>query len=69
MEGDTANLNQLVQKWLQLDQNEGTRKEILQLQAAGDNAELANRMLHRIDFGTAGLRAICGAGFALMNDL
>jgi len=63
------NLTALVQEWLALDRNEDTRQEILRLQAAGNQSELEKRLLNRIEFGTAGLRATCGAGFACMNDL
>ena len=58
-----------VQQWLRFDPDDSTRKEILELQAQGDEAELRKRLQTRIAFGTAGLRARMGAGFAYMNTL
>jgi len=59
----------LVQQWLEWDVNPATRKEIQALVAAGNKKELAARMLPRITFGTAGLRAKMQAGYSSMNDL
>lgn len=39
------------------------------LRSSGNRKELEARMLPRISFGTAGLRAKMQAGFAFMNDL
>lgn len=62
-----ASLEHLVKQWLDLDQDESTRKEILDLAAAKHNDELERRLRTRITFGTAGLRSSMRAGFAHMN--
>ncbi|KAG0181659.1 Phosphoglucomutase-3 [Apophysomyces sp. BC1034] len=62
-------LDNLVQEWLRLDKNDETRNQIIALQQANDNEELTKRLLNRIEFGTAGLRARMEAGFSRMNDL
>ncbi|MBW0485447.1 hypothetical protein O181_025162, partial [Austropuccinia psidii MF-1] len=49
--------------------NPVTRNEIEQLYAKHDFQELSARLLKRISFGTAGLRANMAAGFSRMNDL
>ncbi|ROT76705.1 putative phosphoglucomutase-2 [Penaeus vannamei] len=49
--------------------NERTRAELEQLVRRGDVAQLEKIMVHRMVFGTAGLRGRMGAGYALMNDL
>lgn len=57
----------LVAQWLAVDPNAESRAEIELLRH--DRNELARRMAPRIAFGTAGLRARMGAGFALINDV
>ncbi|KAI0075472.1 hypothetical protein K474DRAFT_1624431 [Panus rudis PR-1116 ss-1] len=64
-----STLDELVQEWLRMDQNETTRREIEQLVAHGNTFELEKRMRPRIEFGTAGLRGRMEAGWARMNDL
>lgn len=70
-ENETRNLQNLVQQWLGWDKNERTRQEIADLaQDMGKNVkELEKRLVQRMEFGTAGLRAKMGAGNAMMNDL
>jgi phosphomannomutase len=46
-----------------------TRKEIQALVDSGDQKELSARMVPRISFGTAGLRAKMQAGYSSMNEL
>ncbi|KAI8374330.1 uncharacterized protein BYT42DRAFT_547388 [Radiomyces spectabilis] len=65
----SESLETLVQEWLRLDKNEETRNEILELQKANNVEELKKRLVNRIEFGTAGLRARMEAGFSRMNDL
>ncbi|KAJ3913861.1 hypothetical protein F5877DRAFT_93012 [Lentinula edodes] len=65
----STSLKELVDAWLQLDQNEVTRSEIENLWEQGDTNELERRMRPRIEFGTAGLRGKMEAGWARMNDL
>lgn len=36
---------------------------------AGDNATLEKLLMHRMEFGTAGLRGKMGPGYSQMNDL
>lgn len=62
-------LQMLVAEWLRLDRDGETRKEILALQKACNTAELQQRLVGRIAFGTAGLRARMEAGFTRMNSL
>ncbi|KAL8840205.1 MAG: hypothetical protein Q9170_001412 [Blastenia crenularia] len=64
-----ANLEDLVQQWLQLDQDPITRSEIENLHAEKKSKELEERLSTRLSFGTAGLRARMGAGFACLNSL
>ncbi|KAI9010316.1 hypothetical protein CLU79DRAFT_773822 [Phycomyces nitens] len=66
---DLHTLDALVQDWIRLDKNEETRNEIIALQEANNHEELAKRLINRIEFGTAGLRARMEAGFSRMNDL
>ncbi|PLN80723.1 phosphoglucomutase [Aspergillus taichungensis] len=62
-------LAQSIQTWLEWDQDPKTRAEIEQLQRSGNTAELEQRLEHRIQFGTAGLRGRMAAGFSCMNCL
>lgn len=58
-----------IQRWLERDPDPNTRREIEALVAAGDQQELARRFGGRLEFGTAGLRGILGAGPNRMNRL
>ncbi|KAL1730114.1 hypothetical protein EV714DRAFT_211628 [Schizophyllum commune] len=62
-------LELLVKEWLRIDRNEATRKEIEQLWASKDLAQLETRLGSRIEFGTAGLRGRMEAGWSRMNDV
>lgn len=62
-------LEWLTKEWLRLDRNPTTRAQVQGLCAKGNHEELADRLLKRIGFGTAGLRAEMSAGFSRMNDL
>ena len=64
-----AELKQKVDEWLNDDFYEPTRNEVQQLVNEGNEQELIKRMLVRIAFGTAGLRARMAAGYACMNPL
>lgn len=59
----------LAKRWLDLDQDEETRKEIHELLDQNDVNGLELRLRNRIAFGTAGLRSAMKAGFAHMNSL
>ncbi|KAM6969818.1 glucose 1,6-bisphosphate synthase [Aplochiton taeniatus] len=62
-------LDKSISQWLTWDKNERTRAQIQTLLQDGDVEELRRRLCSRMSFGTAGLRATVGAGFALINDL
>ncbi|KAK3099451.1 hypothetical protein FSP39_004554 [Pinctada imbricata] len=62
-------INAKVKEWLDWDKNVTTRAEIEELVATNNVDELKNRLLKRMEFGTAGLRARMGAGYSQMNDL
>lgn len=74
MNGPTTNfmtetIDDLAQRWLDLDQDDSTRQEIQQLVQSNNVAELESRLRNRIAFGTAGLRSSMKAGFAHMNSV
>lgn len=69
MTGKNSNVSLKVTEWLQWDKNEKTRKQIEELQKAGDVDQLRHLLLDRLTFGTAGLRGAMGPGYAAMNDL
>jgi len=56
-------------EWLAWDRDPVTRAQVQQLVDAQEWDTLEKRMTPRIAFGTAGLRASMGAGFAHMNKL
>lgn len=62
-------LDSAVQQWLAYDKNPATLAEVRGLLEAHKYDVLRDRFLPRISFGTAGLRAVMGAGYACMNDL
>ncbi|KAI4222825.1 MAG: hypothetical protein LQ349_007554 [Xanthoria aureola] len=64
-----ANLLDLADQWLRLDKEPATRAEIQSLLAQKNLDELEHRLSTRLTFGTAGLRAQMGAGFARLNSL
>jgi phosphomannomutase len=53
--------------WAAGDPDPATRAELLALLAAGDTAALAERCSARLEFGTAGIRGVLGAGPGRMN--
>ena len=61
-------MNETYKLWLEkLDKTSPLYQELLDIQ--GDDAEITERFYREIEFGTAGLRGICGAGTNRMNDL
>jgi len=58
-----------IDQWIAQDPDPETRKELQSLVAAGDQVELADRFAARLEFGTAGLRGVVGAGPRRMNRL
>jgi len=53
--------------WLAGDPDPVTQAELRELLESGSESELAERMATDIEFGTAGLRAVVGAGSSRMN--
>lgn len=66
---DKERVDEAVQEWLRLDQDQETRSEILALRNSASYDELALRFSSRIAFGTAGLRAQMQGGTAFFNSL
>lgn len=64
-----ARTKDLAQEWLRLDRDLETRSEIEMLLKSHDFTELQRLLTLRLTFGTAGLRARMGAGFARLNSL
>ncbi len=58
-----------LQAWLQRDPDPKTRAELERLEELDDTDEIARRFDGRLEFGTAGLRGVVGAGPARMNRL
>ena len=60
-------MNEVYKLWLEkLDKASPLYQELLDIQ--GDENEITERFYRDIEFGTAGLRGICGAGTNRMND-
>jgi len=64
---DRAALIREVDAWSAGDPDQATRAELQALVAANDLAELEDRFAGTLEFGTAGLRALVGAGPNRMN--
>ncbi|MGF1724680.1 phospho-sugar mutase [Photobacterium nomapromontoriensis] len=62
-------MNTDVSNWLARDPDPVTREELQQLIDANNQHELDDRFSSRLEFGTAGLRGIVGAGPNRMNRL
>ena len=58
---------QMAREWLAQDPDPTTRAELEAVLAAGDEKALAERFAGRLEFGTAGLRGVLGAGPLRMN--
>lgn len=58
-----------LQAWLERDPDPTTRAELERLLESNNEAEIARRFSGRLEFGTAGLRGVVGAGPARMNRL
>jgi phosphomannomutase len=62
-------MNQQVKTWIARDPDPKTRQELEQLLKDDSQDELKRRFNGRLAFGTAGLRAVLGAGPSRMNQL
>ncbi|WP_067582101.1 phospho-sugar mutase [Endozoicomonas ascidiicola] len=62
-------MNEYVSKWLSRDPDPATRKELQTLIDSNNEKELTSRFTGRLEFGTAGLRGVVGAGSNRMNRL
>jgi phosphomannomutase len=60
-------LRERARAWIAGDPDEGTRAELQALLDADDEAELRERVGANLEFGTAGLRGVVGAGTNRMN--
>ncbi len=62
-------MNNKLQKWLARDPDAKSRDELQALIDNDNQNELSRRFSSRLEFGTAGLRGVVGAGPAMMNRL
>ncbi|XP_002006547.2 phosphoglucomutase-2 [Drosophila mojavensis] len=62
-------LDSQIKKWVKWDRNQDTLCQIMEAVRNEDWDTLRCRLCRRIDFGTAGLRAVMRAGFDSMNEL
>ena len=54
-------------RWISEAENAGIREELKRMQAGGNEEEISEAFSGNLQFGTAGLRAVMGAGSARMN--
>lgn len=66
---DSFDITSIAQKYIEWDPNPFTRTIVEELLKAGAMDQLDSLLRHRIQFGTAGLRAAMGPGYKNMNDL
>ncbi|MBW3621350.1 MAG: phospho-sugar mutase, partial [Actinobacteria bacterium] len=64
---DDTTLRQLAREWIAGDPDPVTRDELSALLDADDRDELAERFAGELEFGTAGIRGVVGAGPMRMN--
>lgn len=66
-EGGAAEWTESARHWIEGDPDPNTARELQTILDSGDLSELAGCFLPKLEFGTAGLRGIVGAGPARMN--
>lgn len=54
-------------QYLEFEPDERFRREVEELLAKNDEAELTDRFYRDLEFGTGGLRGVIGGGFNRMN--
>ena len=64
---NSTELREQAEAWRKADPDPDTAEELARLLAGGDEAELADRFAGNLEFGTAGLRGVLGAGPNRMN--
>jgi phosphomannomutase len=64
---DISKLKAQAEAWRKADPDPTTAEELAQILAKGDTADLADRFAGNLEFGTAGLRGVLGAGPNRMN--
>lgn len=64
-----ASIEEVAREWLRLDRDKETRSVIEKLLAQQNCVDLEKLLSTRLTFGTAGLRAQMGAGYAHLNSL
>ncbi|KXI21345.1 phospho-sugar mutase [Photobacterium sanguinicancri] len=62
-------MNTIISQWITRDPDPRTQQELQTLLDSGNDAELQARFSGRLEFGTAGLRGVVGAGPNRMNRL
>lgn len=62
-------MTEQIETWIARDPDPATQAELRQLVSSKDESELALRFAGRLEFGTAGLRGVLGAGPMRMNRL
>lgn len=57
------------ERWLALDNRPESLAEVKRMVSLGQTSQLQGLMEQRLEFGTAGLRALMGPGFSRMNSV
>jgi phosphomannomutase len=63
----STGLKEQAEAWRRADPDPATVEDLAKVLASGDEAELADRFAGNLEFGTAGLRGVLGAGPNRMN--